>query len=159
MTSELENPYKRDFKQQQKRGYNCKMVLYLLLNVNSWDNPKWIIIWMMGIQKGLPFVSSAAAVSRAGLGCKTYQFIQNGPEHRVVTRRCGIQSLRNPSESKESCGGKWQQIQVIGIWIVMILKHGQFKGTEWISPWWRVTDRDIRGLGKFVLYRSTAAYG
>ena len=42
-------------------------------------------------------VSSAAMVTRAGIGCKRHQFIQNGPEHRVVTRRCRIQSLRNPA--------------------------------------------------------------
>ena len=42
-------------------------------------------------------VSSAAAVITAGTGCTRHQFVQNGPEHRVVTRRAGIQ-VRNSAE-------------------------------------------------------------
>ena len=56
--------------------------------------------WWKKIQKRIYHcVSSAAPVIRARIGCRRHRFIQNGPEHRVVTRRGRISIV------SESCSG------------------------------------------------------
>ena len=66
------------------------MVVKKLLCEKHKNDPKRIIVCVtVNLIEIYQSVLSAATVTRARIGCKRHQFIQNGPEHRVVTRGHG----------------------------------------------------------------------